>query len=84
MRPLEALTARLSSGRMMPLLPAQRAVRDRLLAHDWGVPIAAVHERELAARCVCRNGALVEPLHHRCVQRRGAGFAVRREVWHGV
>lgn len=82
MTPTQALHARLRGGGQAPLLPAQEAIRLRVMAQDWGAPLEALHARDLEDRCVCRNGRLFEPLYHHSFHRRGSSFANRREVTH--
>ena len=83
MTPTQALYARVQGGGLAPLLPAQEAVRIRIMAQDWAIYFEALHARDLAARCEVRNGQLFEPLHHHSIHRRGSQFANRREVPHG-
>lgn len=83
MTPTQALYARLHGGGLAPLLPAQEAVRIRVMAQDWGSYFEALHSRDLAARCEMRNGQLFERLHHHSNHRHGGSFANRRESVHG-
>jgi hypothetical protein len=93
MSPASALATRLHGGGLLPLLPAQELVRTRLLALESvqhhhhleraTADIARLHARELSDRCVCRNGRLIEPLHHHSLHRHGSQFCNRREGGRG-